>query len=121
MGSHPRGLEPSLDSLMSEEILLVPPEPTSWLPSIRDQSLLPLKPINSSSRDTLMESSPTDAEPDSTTVSSLSDMEEMEISNTSSSRTHGDHHGETRDTSRWHQTSAVSPSSHPTHMLEQQM
>merc|ERR1712032_854849 len=66
----PRVLVRSRDSRMSPETPLVL---NSELPSPRDQSPLPSRLINSSSRDTEKVSSPTDAEANSTTVSSLSD------------------------------------------------
>merc|ERR1712167_297364 len=60
------------------------------------------------------------AEPNSITVSSLSDMDQRVVSTMPSSRTHGVDHGETRDTSRLPPTTtlAVSSMSHHTQYLE---
>merc|ERR1711957_821732 len=102
-------------SRMSPE---TPPAPSSRLPSVRDQSPLPLRPTSSPSRVTPVVSSPADAEPASTTVSSPSDTELMPVRNTSSSRTPGVAHGVLTDTSRWPQISAVSLFSHHTHPAE---
>merc|ERR1719313_752554 len=68
---------------------------SSELPSARVQSPLPSRPTSSPSRATLVVSSPTDAEPTSTTVSSPSDTELRAAKSTSSSRTPGVHHGVT--------------------------
>merc|ERR1712046_494809 len=91
---------------------------SSELPSTRDQSPLPSRPTSSPSRATPAVSSPTDAEPTSTTVSSPSATEPRAAKSTSSSRTPGAPHGVTTVMSRSHQTSAVSPTSHPTQPAE---
>merc|ERR1712159_263619 len=57
--------------------------------------------------------SPKDLEPDSTTVCSLSDLVTKVVKTTSLSRTHGDHHGEIRATSRSPQINAESPTLPP--------
>merc|ERR1711881_649784 len=129
LSTHTTPEDPSSDARLSHLLpsqvpsphsLMSPPtaQLNSRLPSIRDQSPLPLRPTNPSSRCTPVESSPhPHAERNSTTVSSLSDM----VRDTSSSRTPGVPHGETRDTSRsltHPPTSAESSPSHPTHMLE---
>merc|ERR1719231_2120707 len=110
-----KGQGRSRPSRMSEETPLVL---NSKLPSPRAQSLSPSRLINSPSRDTPVVSSPLDAEPSSTTVSSLSDTVDLDPRNTSSSRTPGEPHGETLDTSRSPHPSAVSPISHPTQLSE---
>merc|ERR1712224_1018532 len=70
------------------------------LPSPLDQPQLPLRPTDQSSKDTLVVSStPLPVEPNSITPSPLSDMEPKEDKTTTSSETHGVHHGETEDTS----------------------
>merc|ERR1719265_969942 len=93
----------------------IPLESNSWPLSPRHQSLLPSRPIRAPSNSTTPVSSPRAAVTDSTTVSSLSDTEPITDKSTSSSRTPGDPHGETRATSRSPPTSAVSPTSHPSH------
>merc|ERR1719232_288552 len=71
-----------------------------WRPSsLRDQSPSPSRPTREPSRPTPPESSPQDAEPTSTTVSSASDGEPMATRSTGSSRTPGAHPGVTTDTS----------------------
>merc|ERR1712032_1450870 len=108
---HPRVSVRLNPSRMSQE---TPLDNSSRLPLPRDQSLLPLRLTNSHSRATLAVSSPPDAEPNSTTVSSPLDTVPLTVPITSSSRTLGEPHGETRDTLESPQTSAVSPSSHHT-------
>merc|ERR1711907_154456 len=61
-----------------------PPVDSSELPFPRPQSPLLSRPINSSSRDITMVSSPPGADPDSTTVSSPSDTVVSVTCNTSS-------------------------------------
>merc|ERR1711935_60428 len=106
--SHPREsvrlLPPRMSPKMSQASNL-------WPPSLRAQSPLPLKPINSPSRDIPVVSSPQDVARNSTTVFSLSVM----VRDISSSRTHGVPHGVLTDTSRWPQASAVSPPPLPSH------
>merc|ERR1711988_1879068 len=82
-------------SRMSPE---TPPDNSSRLPFKTHQSPLLLRLTNSPSRDTLVVSSPADADRNSTTVSSPSDTVLMVAKTTSSSRTPGDHPGETKDT-----------------------
>merc|ERR1712222_70916 len=108
---HPRVSVRLNPSRMSQE---TPLDNSSRLPLPRDQSLLPLRLTNSHSRATLAVSSPPDAEPNSTTVSLPLDTVPLTVPITSSSRTLGEPHGETRDTLESPQTSAVSPSSHHT-------
>merc|ERR1719396_274085 len=110
------GLSPPLVPL--RVLCSSPPEPSSRLPSLRDQSPLPSRPTNSPSRLTTLVSSPTDAETTSTTVSSPSDTVPRTDLSTSSSRTLGVPHGELLDTSRSPQTSAVSPTRPPTQPSE---
>merc|ERR1712100_579164 len=92
--------------------------PSSELPLLRDQSLLPSRPTSSSSRCTPTVSSPTDVARISTTVFSPSDTEPRADKSTSSSRTPGVPHGETKDTSRSLHPNAVSPTNHPTQLSE---
>ena len=83
-----------------------------------DQSQLLLKLTELYSNLTPQESSPADsAEPASTTESSPSDMELKVDKITSSSKTHGELHGETKDTSKSElTTSAVSSNNHHTQL-----
>merc|ERR1711934_232017 len=104
-----RVLSPPLTTMMLPTLRL-----NSRPPSTSSQSPSPSRPINPASSSTTEVSSPTDAEPDSTTVFSPSDGVPWMMRNTSSSRTPGDHHGETTDTSELHQTNAVSPMLPPT-------
>merc|ERR1712166_774174 len=79
-----------------------PTTPTCFLaPSLWDQPLLPSRPAREFSKTTLpVSSTPPLAEPMSTTQSSLLDGEPKTTETTLSSRTLGEPHGETRDTSR---------------------
>merc|ERR1712086_1155492 len=106
--SAPRELVRLLTSRMSPKMSQAS---NLWPPSLRAQSPLPLKPINSPSRDIPVVSSPQDVARNSTTVFSLSVM----VRDISSSRTHGVPHGVLTDTSRWPQASAVSPPPLPSH------
>merc|ERR1719311_1402388 len=73
----------------------------SWLPLTKLQSQSPLRPTRLSSNNTLVVSwTPSFAEPTSITPSQLLDMEPRTDNNTTSLETHGEPHGETRDTSR---------------------
>merc|ERR1712226_292807 len=89
-----------------------------------NQYLLPSRPTNSPSKDTPVVSSlEPPAEPNSTTVSSPSDTETSLDKTTTSSRTPGDHHGVSTDTSRSEspadKVSAVSRCNHPTQPSDQ--
>jgi hypothetical protein len=100
-----RELVKSNHSLMLPQTMLL----NSRLPLTSPQLLLPLKPINTPSKHTPVESLLKDAEPTSTTESSPSDMELKVDKITSSLKTHGVLHGEIKDTSKSEQTmSAVS-------------
>ena len=81
----------------------------SRLPLTSPQLQLPLKPINTPSKHTPVESLPQDAEPTLIMESSPSDMELKMDKITSSLKTHGVLHGEIKDTSKSDKrTSAVS-------------
>ena len=113
----PRKSEPLLDSPMLPKLLL-----NSRLPSTSPPSQLPSKPTKWPSKCTPQVSSPPDAEPTLTTVSSPSDMVPSTDKTTSSSRTHGVHHGETKDTSESEPTTfAVSSKLPHTHTSDQQI
>merc|ERR1712021_242930 len=98
-------------TVLSKVTTMLPkdPKPNLRLPSPKDQSPLPSKPIKWPSKDTPVVSSPQDVDPNSTTVSSLSDTEPRTDKTSSSSRTPGEQAGESTDTSRLHQPNAVSP------------
>jgi hypothetical protein len=81
--------------------------PNSKLPSIKDQFQLPLKPINTVSKLTPVELSQPDAEPASIMESLLSDMELKTESTTSLLKTHGEHHGEIKDTLKLDKTTSA--------------
>jgi hypothetical protein len=80
----------------------------SRLPLTKDQFQLPLKLINTVSKLTPVELSQLDVDKTSITESSLLDTElKMELT-TSLLKTHGEHHGEIKDTSKLDKiTSAV--------------
>jgi len=83
--------------------------PNSRLHSTFPQFQSPLKLINTLSKHTPAESLPQDAEPTLITESSPSDMELKMGKTTSSLKTHGELHGEIKDTSKSDKTtSAVS-------------
>merc|ERR1711916_149688 len=113
----PRVSERSATTSMSE---LTPLVPTLRPLSPRDQSLSPSRLTRLSSNPTPPVSSLAPlAEPNSITVSSLSDMELSLDKTTSSSRTPGDHPGVIKDTSRSEPTtSAVSSLNHLTQLSE---
>jgi hypothetical protein len=103
-------------------------EDTNFRPSSSDPSLLLLKPTRMSSSSTTVESStPLTAEPRPITESSPSDMVDQETAPTTSSRTHGAHHGERVDTSKSLQAklrdpvSAVSRATQPTPLAQTEM
>ena len=91
-----RELVKLLDSKMLHQTVLL----NSRLLSTFHQFQLPLKLINIPSKHTPVESLPQDAEPILITESSPSDMELKMDKITSSLKTHGELHGEIKDTSK---------------------
>ena len=94
--SHQRELVKLLVSKMLHQTVLL----NSKLPSTSLQFQLPLKLINTPSKHTPVELLLQDVEPTLTTESSPSDMELRTVKITSSLKTHGEPHGEIKDTSR---------------------
>jgi len=107
----PRVSVRSRPTRMSAQMLLVL---ALRLPSKKDQSQSPLRPTRLHSSSITLVSSPRDVDLNLTTVSSLLDTEPSTDKTTSLSRTLGDHHGETKDTSESPQTNVVSPMPLPT-------
>ena len=114
----PANTSPQRELVKSHHSLMLPQRMLTNLRQqlLLDQSLLLLKLTELYSNLTHQESSPADsAEPASTTESSPSDMELKVDKTTSSSKTHGELHGETMDTSKSElTTSAVSSNNHHT-------
>jgi hypothetical protein len=116
----PANTSPQRELVKSHHSLMLPQRMLTNLRQqlLLDQSQLLLKLTELYSNLTLQESSPADsAEPASTTESSPSDMELKVDKTTSSSKTHGELHGETMDTSKSElTTSAVSSNNHHTQL-----
>ena len=94
--SHQRESVKLLVSKMLHQTVLL----NSKLPSTSLQFQLPLKLINTPSKHTPAELLLQDVEPTLTTESSPSDMELRTVKITSSLKTHGEPHGEIKDTSK---------------------